>query len=117
LYRATLASQGWDVELVQDGESAWSRAKSSLPDVLLLNSLRDLSRTSFLERLRGNESTRNIVVIVLANTQQDDELGEGTDFGVAARLIKNWITRDKLPEIVRSLVDRRVAPTTSPGGP
>jgi DNA-binding response OmpR family regulator len=106
LYRSALESRGWYVELVQDGQSAWSRALSSRPDVLLLNSLRDESRTSLLERIRGHDSTRDLVVIVLSNAQQDDDLAE-TDFGVAARLIKNWITRDRLPDIVHALVERR----------
>lgn len=111
LYRSSLESHGWDVELVHDGQSVWRRAVTSPPDVLLLNSLSDVDRSSLLQRLRGHESTRNLVVIVLENAQENDELDQGTNFGVAARLIKNLTTREQLPEIVRALVERRAMPT------
>jgi DNA-binding NarL/FixJ family response regulator len=117
LYRSSLASRGWDVELVYDGQSVWTRAVSSPPDVLLLNSVRDVSPASLLESLRGNDSTRDLKVVVLADSKQDDDFEEGKDYGIAARLIKNWITRDRLPEIVHALVERRVTPPTSPGAP
>ena len=117
LYRTSLASRGWDVEFVQDGQSAWTRAVSSPPDVLLLNSIRDVSPASLLESLRAEDSTRNLKVVVLANSKQDDDFEEGKDYGIAARLIKNWTTRDKLPDIVHALVERRATPAANPDGP
>lgn len=112
LYRSSLESHGWDVELVHDGQSVWRRAVTSPPDVLLLeDSLSDVNRSSLLRRLRGHESTRNLVVIVLANAQENDELDQGTNLGVAARLIKNLTTREQLPDIVRELVERHAMPT------
>jgi DNA-binding response OmpR family regulator len=113
LYRSSLESHGWDVEVVPDGQSAWTRAVSSPPDVLLLNSISDVKHKSLLARLRAHEATRKLVVILLANAQQDDEMDHDSDFGVAARLIKSWTTRDKLPDIVGALVERRTTPASS----
>jgi DNA-binding response OmpR family regulator len=117
LYRSSLESHGWDVEVVHDGRSAWSYAVSSPPDVLLLNSITDVKHEALLERLRAHEATRDLKVILLANSQQEDEMGPGADFGVAARLIKSWTTRDKLPDIVGALVERRAAPASSSDRP
>jgi DNA-binding response OmpR family regulator len=109
LYRLDLASRGWSVELMQDAEAAFSHALSFQPDVLLLNTLRTGTRAWLLKRLRADGRTRNVVVILLANSPNEADVGRMERLGVTARLVKNRFMRQRLPDIILDHVERRVA--------
>jgi PleD family two-component response regulator len=108
LYRQDLESRGWSVTQIQDGEDAFRNALSFQPDVLLLNTLRSGTRTRLLKRLRGDARTRSIVVILLANSPNEADVGRLEELGVTARLVKNRFMRQKLPDIILNHVERRV---------
>ncbi|HEX9098832.1 MAG TPA: DNA-binding response regulator, partial [Candidatus Dormibacteraeota bacterium] len=52
LYRETLGSVGWHVDVVNDWRSAWVRLLGSQPDVLVLDSLPELKQTDALDLIR-----------------------------------------------------------------
>jgi CheY-like chemotaxis protein len=107
MYREALEPNGWQVEVFNDGQSAWSRLVESPPDILLLNTLPDLPIISFLERLRAHDPTRDLPVIVLIDSVDHLDLRRVQELGVLGWLTKSRITRDRLSETLTTLLGER----------
>ncbi len=107
LYRQTLESVGWYVEVVNDWRSAEERLLKSRPDVLVLNTLRDLKQTDALERVRRRPSTRELPVILLTDTLEPGDVERAKELGVLDLLIKSRATRQTLPKTLRRLLEDR----------
>ena len=110
MYRDALQPDGWEVEVFNDGQSAWSRIAAAPPDVLLLNTLPDLPIIEFLERLRAHGPTRNLAVIVLIDSVDHLDLRRVQELGVLAWLTKSRITRERLSETVAALLGGQEQP-------
>src|SRR5258708_24156569 len=74
LYRDTLASVGWRVEVSHDWRATQKLLLDSLPDVLVLDSLPDLNQIDALARVRGQDATRAVPVALLTDTLQPADL-------------------------------------------
>lgn len=107
LYRANLKSDGWTVDLVGDGETAWSSILSSPPDVLILDTLPDIDWVELMDRVRRHEAARAMVVVALANTGELDPMKDPKRLGIMAVLTKNRMTRERLSAILTSLLARQ----------
>jgi CheY-like chemotaxis protein len=112
LYRETLDSVGWHVEVAYDWRSAEERLLNSRPDVLVLNTLRDLKQTDALERIRRHPRTRELPVILLTDTLEPGDLERAKELGVRDLLIKSRSTRQTLSKTLRRVLEDR---TESPG--
>jgi two-component system, OmpR family, phosphate regulon response regulator PhoB len=107
MYRDALEPDGWQVEICNDGQSAWSRILESPPDVLLLNTLPDVPVISFVERLRAHGPTHDLAVIVLIDSVDHLDLRRAQELGVLAWLTKSRITREKLSETLNTILSER----------
>lgn len=57
---------GFEVRCANDGEEAWSLIQESLPELLITDyQMPRLDGMELIERLRANEATRNLPVIML----------------------------------------------------
>jgi CheY-like chemotaxis protein len=107
LYRETLESVGWHVEVVNDWRSTRERLLKSRPDVLVLDTLRDLRQIDALERIRSHPAIHDLPVILLTDTVETADLERAKQLGVLEMLVKSRATRDTLPKTLRRLlVDR-----------
>src|SRR5260370_12005725 len=68
LYRDALATAGWHVEVANDWRATQERLVNSLPDVLVLNSLRDLKSGDALAHIRSQPATRVPAVTLVFDT-------------------------------------------------
>jgi len=109
LYRSALESDGWAVDVVTDGRTALARAAASPPRVLLLSTVPDLPPMTVLERLRNQESTRDLAVIVLTNSRDEADLPRLQHLGAIGWLIKSRPMRASLSETITSLLERRTS--------
>jgi len=117
LYRETLESVGWYVEVVNDWRSAEERLLKSRPDVLVLNTLRDLKQTDALERIRSRPTTRELPVILLTDTLEPGDMERAKELGVLELLIKSRATRQTLSKTLRRLLENRTEPANDGGDP
>jgi two-component system phosphate regulon response regulator PhoB len=116
LYRETLESVGWYVEVANDWRSAEERLLKSRPDVLVLNTLRDLKQTDALERVRRRPSTRDLPVILLTDTLEPGDVERAKELGVLELLIKSRATRETLSKTLRRvLLENRTEPANNRG--
>lgn len=66
-----LEDEGFEILLASDGEEALAAARSSLPDVILLDQIMPkLDGKQVLHALREDESTRDIPVLVLSGMER-----------------------------------------------
>lgn len=86
LVKATLnANKSFELIEASDGNEALSKAQSDLPDLILLDVMMPgLSGFEVCERLKNDQKTKNIVIIMLtAKGQQSDRdwaISVGTDY-------------------------------------
>jgi CheY-like chemotaxis protein len=116
LYRDALAAAGWQVEVANDWRSTQERLVNSLPDVLVLNSLRDLKSVDALEHIRSHPATRELAVILLMDTVDTVDLKRAEDLGVLGLLTKSRFTRETISETISRLLNERSEPSTRGGG-
>ena len=107
LYRSALEADGWAVDVVRDGLSALTRATATLPGVLLLSTVADFPAVTVLRRLRDDESTRDLPVIVLTNFGHQVDAQRWRELGALGRLEKTRSMRGRLSESIIDLLDRR----------
>jgi CheY-like chemotaxis protein len=107
LYRETLASVGWHVEVAHDWRSTQQRLLNSLADVLVLDGLPDLKQVEALAQIRSHPKTKQLPVVFLTDTLETGDLERAKELGVQAFLIKTRATRQTLPETLRKLIGSR----------
>jgi len=112
LYRESLESVGWHVEVVNDWRSTQERLLNSRPEVLVLDALRDLRQIDALERIRSHPASRDVPVILLTDSVEAGDLERAQDLGVLDLLIKSRATRQTLPKTLSRLLEHR---SDSPG--
>ena len=90
MYRLKLEAEGWSIDLAFDGENGLQRALENPPSLLLLDLL--LPRIDGLEvlrRIRADERTRDVPVLILSNA-----LGlSGREHEARALGIVDWVVK------------------------
>lgn len=103
---ATLKQAGFVVTTAADGEEALRQASASRPDVVLLDLIMPkLQGFEVLRRLKQDEATARIPVIVLSNLGQDSDVRQALDLGAVAYLVKSNLSLQDLVKKVRTVLD------------
>ena len=98
--RRKLSNLGYSVCIAEDGEEALTRAFSELPDIILLDvKLPKLNGIEVCKRLKSNEKTKQIPVIILSAKAQSNEIAAGLKAGADRYLCKPISFSDILGEI------------------
>lgn len=103
-YEVSLRSSGFAVFTAADGRAGWVAACALLPDAILLDVLMpELSGKEVLIRLKNNESTADIPVVILSNSCNAAEAKELIALGAVAYLPKTSINLAQLNRLLWSL--------------
>lgn len=108
MYRETLEKENFSVETASDGEQAVSKALEKHPDLILLDlSLPKLNGLSVMDKLREDTWGKNVPIIILTNSDPDDEILNAVSKGNPAfYLIKANVTPEgiiiKIHEALKS---------------
>ncbi|RBI69307.1 two-component system response regulator [Vreelandella sulfidaeris] len=95
---------GFEVVTAEDGEQALARVKDDQPDLLLLDiSLPGISGFDVLERLRSEEATAQLPIIMLTAHGRDVEREKGMALGADDYITKPFSTQS-LVEKVKTLL-------------
>ena len=99
MYRLKLELDGYRVSTAADGEEGLRKAETLRPDIIFLDiRLPKMDGFEVLRRLRGQETTREIPVIILSNYGEDDLVARGLRLGAHEYLIKARTTPSSLSE-------------------
>ena len=109
-YRVKFEVAGFSIEQAFDGKSGFEKAKSSHPDVILLDIIMPLnSGLETLEKLKIDAETKEIPVLTLTNFGSEENVKKSFELGAVDFLMKYRFT----PEEVVEKVKKVITPTTA----
>ena len=96
-----LAKEEFEILSALDGENGFRLAKEEHPDLILLDlRLPEMGGIEVLEKLKKDEATKDIPVIILTNVEEMREIQRAIDLGATTYLVKiNY----KLEEVVEKV--------------
>ncbi|KKQ96197.1 MAG: Two-component transcriptional regulator, partial [Candidatus Woesebacteria bacterium GW2011_GWA1_39_12] len=89
MYQTKFKSDGYSVETAADGEECLSKIGSSKPDLVLLDIMMPkVNGLQVLKKLKSNDETNKIPVVLLSNVGEDNDINKGLEMGAVAYLVK-----------------------------
>lgn len=105
LYRLALEQAGFEVATAVNGEMGFTFAKSSPPDLVLLDILMPkVDGYEMLRKLKKEATTKGITVVIFSNLSQKEEIEKGLKLGAKDYIIKTSLTPKMLVEKVKEYV-------------
>lgn len=106
LVRLRLERSGYDVVSAGDGEQALERARTRAPDLALLGVMMPkLDGYEVTARLRQEEATRHLPVILLTARVQESDIARGVEAG-ADDYVKKPFSTHELRDRVQAVLGR-----------
>jgi DNA-binding response OmpR family regulator len=106
LVRTVLEREGYDVIATSDGAQAFAAALERRPDLAVLDvAMPELDGLEVLRRLRADESTSDMPIVLLSARVQEDDVKRGFDNGANAYVQKPFSPRelsDRVSELLGS---------------
>ncbi|OWK27453.1 MAG: hypothetical protein US76_04490 [Parcubacteria group bacterium GW2011_GWA2_38_13b] len=88
-----------------NGEDALQKVKSEMPDLVLLDIvLPKMDGFCVLKKIKDNEKTNKIIVILLTNLGQDFDVERGLELGAAAYIVKAHFTPSGIIEKIQEIL-------------
>lgn len=107
IYRGVLESDGYEVLEAASGEKGWELAKTKIPDMILLDLiLPDLSGYEVLTKIRDNEETKNIPVIIFSVLGSGKDIRKGLELGANDYRIKGDSSPAIILDKIRTLLSK-----------
>lgn len=90
MYQKKLENDGYEVDVANDGDVALAKISQVKPDLVLLDIMMPkVNGLQVLTKLKENEETSSIPVILLTNVgSSDDDVNRGLELGAVAYLVK-----------------------------
>jgi len=89
MYATKFELENFEVIIAEDGEKGYKMAGKEMPDIILLDiMLPKINGFEVLERLKIEDRTRNIPVLLLTNLGQKDDIEKAVSLGAVDYLIK-----------------------------
>lgn len=105
LYRIILERAGFEVLLAQDGEEGYNLAQN-LPDLILLDiMLPKINGVILLKKLKEEDPTKNIPVVILTNLGQEEIIKAAFDTGASGYFLKAGLNPNELVKEVNIFLE------------
>lgn len=100
-----LSLQGCALVHATEGEEALKLVDKEMPNLILLDILLSgIDGYEILKRIKGDEKTKHIPVILLSNLGQKEDLEKGKTLGAARFLIKAMVTLDEIVDEIKTVL-------------
>ena len=107
MYSTKFEIENFQVESAEDGEKGLELALKSDPDIILLDILMPkMNGFEVLEKLKTNEKTKHVPVILLTNLNQKDEIERGMSLGADDYLIKAHFMPTEVVDKIKKVIAR-----------
>jgi DNA-binding response OmpR family regulator len=111
MYSERLKAEGFTVEMAKDGEEALSKASEMHPNIILLDIMMPkINGLDVLKKLKEQDDTKSIPIIVLTALIQDREKMESITRGADDYIVKSEMMPGEVIAKVKNLLDRPVTP-------
>ncbi len=102
-----LTAEGFVMEVAADGEEGLAKVMAQAPDLIILDlMLPKVSGFDVLEKVRANEATKKLKVIVFSNLGEEADIKKCLDLGVSEYLVKANFTLDELAEKIKIVIGK-----------
>jgi CheY-like chemotaxis protein len=102
IYKTKLSQEGFSVVEAENGTEALKKLKTTKPDLMLLDIIMPyMDGLEVLKKMKENEDTKNIPVILLTNLSQKEEVDKGMSLGAKDYLIKSHFTPSEVLEKIK----------------
>ena len=103
LYENIFTLEHYEVQVANGGEKGLELAKSWVPDLILLDIIMpNLSGLKILERLKSDETTRAIPVVMLTVIGEEEVIDQCFKLGASGYLIKPSLNPDQVLKEVQT---------------
>lgn len=103
-----LMREGYEVEEAIDGEDGVKKIKEMMPDLVLLDLiLPGIDGFEVLKRVKEDDKTASIPVVILSNLGQKDEIEKGLNLGAVDFLIKAHFTPEEIVEKIKLVLSQK----------
>jgi len=100
-----VGKEGYEVVGAMDGEEGLTMAGKEQPSLILLDLiLPTMDGFEVLRRLKEQETTKNIPIIILSNLGQKEDIDKGMQLGATDYMIKAHFTPGEITEKIKSIV-------------
>ncbi len=90
LYKATLESQGYEVEIATGGEEALTKSLSFKPDLILLDIMMpQIHGLHVLDILKATPETKDVKIIILTALSDQTTMKKAKGFGAVDYIVKS----------------------------
>jgi CheY-like chemotaxis protein len=104
-YRIKLEKEGFAINIVENGQELLDLVSKLKPDIILLDLLMPvMDGFEALEKLKAEESTRKIPVLITSNLGQQSDLDKGLALGADDYIIKSNISLKEVIEKIKKLI-------------
>ncbi len=102
-----LSSEGFSISMAVNGEDGFRKAGEVKPDMVLLDLILPvMDGFDVLSKLKGDEATKSIPVIVLSNLDQKEEIDKALKLGAMDYIIKAQFTPDEIINKVKNILGK-----------
>ncbi|MBU2566330.1 response regulator [Patescibacteria group bacterium] len=89
IYATALEAQGFRLSLASNGEDGLKLVEREKPDIIILDILLpEMDGYEFLEKIKADQGSANIPVLVLSNLGQKEDVDKAMQLGASRYLIK-----------------------------
>lgn len=89
IYTTRLTADGYEVYSADNGEEGIKLAETRTPDLIVLDIMMPkIDGFGVLERLRSEEKTKNVPILVYSNLAQEEEINRAKQIGATEFIIK-----------------------------
>lgn len=105
MYKLRLTKEGFEVEVAKNGIWAVKLAKAKKFDIIIMDIIMPaMSGYEAVKQLKADKKTKELPIIVLSNSAQDNEIEEAKRMGVSAYFLKSQVTPSRLSEEVKKIL-------------
>lgn len=102
IYQTKLSQEGFEVISASNGIEAIKKLETELPDLILLDIVMPyMGGMEALKKLKEDEKTKTIPVVLLTNLSQKEDIDLGLGLGANDYLIKSHFTPSEVLEKIR----------------
>ncbi len=106
VFEANLKKEGYDVIEAYDGKSGLEKARSEMPDLILLDQvLPDIQGNEVLKTLKADSATQHIPVALLSNFSQKELMQEAINAGALDYILKYQVEPSDLVTKVKGILE------------
>jgi DNA-binding response OmpR family regulator len=100
-------AQAYDVLYAPTGEAALATLDTETPEVILLDILLPgIDGFEVLRRVKANDKTKGIHVVVLSNLGEEEQMAKGRELGADQYVVKVTLTPDEVVKLVGTIISK-----------